>query len=183
LELAMIDKNVVIRILSPILQKGFCVLTRTGVSVKQLLEEQFDLSPDFIEREISTIFLDGKAVDNIDRAIVTDRCELALSGAMPGFVGAAMRRGGYYSSMRAAVSHIEQNPIHPIKEGIVKIKLYNTLIQSLGLEFAQRGIIVSKTDAAGLLGAELSPFIKASPDANIPNSYLITIEWNKQLTY
>ena len=172
----MIDSDKIIQILYPILQKGFCVKVLTGVSVRRLLEDQFKLSSDFVDVKISTVFLNGKAVDNIDSAIVTDNCELALSGAMPGFVGAAMRRGGYYSSMRSAVSHIEQLSIPPIKEGVVKIKLYNTLIQSLGLEFARRGIIVSKTDAAGLLGAELSPFINTSLDSTIPDSYLITIK-------
>jgi hypothetical protein len=78
--------------------------------------------------------------------------------------------------MRSAVSHIEQLSIPPIKEGVVKIKLYNTLIQSLGLEFARRGIIVPETGAAGLLGAELSPFINTSLDSSIPDSYLITIK-------
>jgi hypothetical protein len=173
----MIDSDKIIQILYPILQKGFCVKVLTGVSVRRLLEDQFKLSGDFVDLKISTIFLNGKAVDNIDSAIVTDNCELALSGAMPGFVGAAMRRGGYYSSMRSTVSHIEQISISPpIQEGVVKIKLYNTLIQSLGLEFAQRGIIVSKTDASGLLDAQLSPFINTSLDTKMPDSYLITIK-------
>jgi hypothetical protein len=172
----MIDSDKIIQILYPILQKGFCVKVLTGVSVRRLLEDQFKLSSDFVDVKISIVFLNGKAVDNIDSAIVTDNCELALSGAMPGFVGAAMRRGGYYSSMRSAVSHIEQLSIPPIIEGMVKIKLYNTLIQSLGLEFARRGIIVPETGAAGLLSAELSPFINTSLDTNIPDSYLITIK-------
>lgn len=172
----MIDSDKIIQILYPILQKGFCVKALTGVSIRRLLEDQFKLSSDFVDVKISTVFLNGKAVDNIDSAIVTDNCELALSGAMPGFVGAAMRRGGYYSSMRAAVSHIEQISKPPIQEGIVRIKLYNTLIPPLGLEFAQRGIIVSKTDASGLLDAQLSPFINTSLDTNMPDSYLIIVK-------
>ena len=170
----MIDSDKIIQILYPILQKGFWVKALTGISVRQLLEDQFKLSGDFVDLKISTVFLNGKAVDNIDSAIVTDNCELALSGAMPGFVGAAMRRGGYYSSMRSAVSHVEEISKPPIQEGVVKIKLYNTLIPLLGLEFVRRGIIVPQTDAAGLLGAELNPFIKTCPNA--PDSYVITIK-------
>ncbi len=172
----MIDSDKIIQILYPILQKGFCVKALTGVSVRQLLEEQFKLSGDFVDHKISTVFLNGKAVDNIDSAIVTDNCELALSGAMPGFVGAAMRRGGYYSSMRSAVSHVEQIPKPPIQEGIVRIKLYNTLIPPLGLEFIRRGIIVPQTDATGLLDAGLTQFINTSLDTNMPDSYLIKVK-------
>ncbi len=171
----MIDKNKAIRILNPILQKGVFVRVLTGVSIRRLLEVQFKLSQDFIDLEITTVFLNGKAVDNIDRAIVTDGCELALSGAMPGFVGAAMRRGGYYSSMRSAVSYNEENVTVENREGTAKIKLYNTLIELLGLDSACRGFFISEKDAAELLGTELGPFIKTVPDTLLPNSIFITL--------
>jgi len=171
----MIDKNKVIGILSPILQKGFFVRVLTGLSVRGLFEVQFKLSQNFVDLEISTVFLNWKAVDNIDRAIVTDGCELALSGAMPGFVGAAMRRGGYYSSMRSAVSYNEENVTVENLEGTVRIKLYNTLIKLLGLDFACRGFFISEQDAAELLGTELGPYIKTVPDMLLPNSIFITV--------
>ncbi|MGC8604177.1 MAG: hypothetical protein ACP5VS_10850, partial [Desulfomonilaceae bacterium] len=124
----MIDQNAINRILSPILQKGFRVRLKAAMTIRQLLEDECNLSSAFVEREISTVFLNGKAVDNIDKAMVTDKCELALSGPMPGFVGAAMRRGGYYSSMRSAISYTEEGFAPGSGGGTVTVKLYNTLI-------------------------------------------------------
>ena len=34
---------------------------------------------------------------------------LALSAAMPGLVGATMRRGGYFAGLRANISHRDQD--------------------------------------------------------------------------
>ena len=51
--------------------------------------------------------LDGKPVDDIGAALVQDGSTLALSAAMPGLVGATLRRGGAYSSFRSAITYHE----------------------------------------------------------------------------
>lgn len=54
---------------------------------KIFLERQLQLDRQFIEDYIQTVFLDGKPVDDLDRAFVKDGCTLAL------FLGSA-RTGG-----------------------------------------------------------------------------------------
>ena len=88
-----------------LLQQGIILRREVGCSVKSFLYHQLQLSCEFVEDKIQTIFLDGKPVDDLDAAYVKDGCSLALSAAMPGLVGATMRRGGYYASLRAQISH------------------------------------------------------------------------------
>lgn len=78
-----------------ILQKGFMVKARPGCSLRNFLYKQIGLEPTCIAERISIIFLDGKPVDNIESAIIQNGSIIALSGAMPGFAGAAMRRGSF----------------------------------------------------------------------------------------
>jgi hypothetical protein len=163
----MLDKKKMSTILSPILQKGVIVKTATGITVRVLLEDELQVSHDVVDNQIATVFLDGQPVDNIDRAIAKNNSEIALSGAMPGFVGAAMRRGGYYSAMRAGITHIDENLKLATDQGLVKIKLYNTLIDLLGPTLLPRGFFVSVKDAADLVATEIGPNLTTHCDTNL----------------
>ena len=89
----------------PLLALGFTVKTKVGVSVQELLCRQLGLSADYIDNRLQTIFLDGKAVDNVKTAVIRQGSTLALSAAMPGLAGATLRRGGAYASMRHKITH------------------------------------------------------------------------------
>jgi hypothetical protein len=171
----MIDKIRVTPILSPLLQKGVFMKVVVGSSIRELLQDQLGITRDFVDGRISTVFLNGKAVDNIDSAIVRDNSEIALSGAMPGFVGATMRRGGYYSSMRSAISHIEENPVSVSGEGLIRIKLYNTLIDSLGELFAVRGFFIQEMDLSDLKGTRIEPFLTTTRYEQFPDLVLVKV--------
>ena len=90
----------------PLLQQGFTVRARTGCSIRELLCGQFGIDPDYLKQRITTIFLNGKAIDDPESSRVADGATLALSAAMPGLVGATMRRGGYYAAMRGAIARL-----------------------------------------------------------------------------
>ena len=49
---------------SHLLQKGFLVETLTGSTIKNLLCEHFKVEENYLEDRITTIFLDGKPVDD-----------------------------------------------------------------------------------------------------------------------
>lgn len=172
----MIDKIRVTQILSPVFQKGVFMKVVVGSSIRELLQDQLGITRDFVDSQIATVFLNGKAVDNIDRAIVRNNCEIALSGAMPGFVGATMRRGGYYSSMRAAISYVEENPISGSGEGLIRIKLYNTLIDSLGKLFARQGFFIQEMDLSGLNGTRIEPFLTTTRYEQFPDLVLVKVD-------
>jgi hypothetical protein len=134
----------------PILQRGFTVGIRTGCSVRALLSDQFGLSGEIIEGRIQTVFLDGKPVDDIDASIVQGGSILALSSAMPGLLGASLRRGGYYARMRSQISHVEKGEPSRRVDGRIVVKLFNLTIRELGPLFLERGIWLDGEEAGDL---------------------------------
>lgn len=132
------------------------VKVQVGSNIKSLLCRQFGLSPEYLEKRIQTIFLDGKPVDDVDSAIVKQGSTLALSAAMPGLVGATLRRGGYYAQMRSQISYREDTGSQATHEGMIFLKLFNLLLKELGPSFLKRGILIK--------GKDLSDFFKRQPD-------------------
>jgi hypothetical protein len=135
----------------PLLQRGFMFKARVDHSIKTLLCEQVGLKPEYVEDRIKTIFLDGKAVDDIDSAIIKDGSTLALSAAMPGLVGAILRRGGHLALLRSQATYREVNKPSSPREGLVVLKLFNLLVDELGPLFLRTGIFVGGGDLKDLL--------------------------------
>ncbi len=143
LELTLVPDS--LRMFFPLLQQGVDIEVEVGVSVKALLIEQLGLSTDYIASRISTLFLNSKAVDDTAQAFIHDDSVLALSGAMPGLVGATMRSGGYYAAMRGAMTYRsdEQDVSSSCHKGRIRIKLFNLLLEELGPRFLSHGILLS----------------------------------------
>ncbi len=124
-----------------LLQAGFLVPATVGRPIRKILMD-FDISPAYIDERISTIFLDGFSIDNVDKAHVKELSILALSSAMPGFVGAALRKGGFYGAMRKEITFREEdNPVAQARN-FITIKLFNFIATDLGPNFLARGIRV-----------------------------------------
>lgn len=138
------------------LQSGFQFGALVGCSIRELLCEQLGLDEEYVSNRITTIFLDGKPVDDIDAAVVGDGSVLSLSAAMPGLVGAAMRRGGQYAFLRNAITQERTVVSSERRPGSVEMKLFNMVMEELGPTFLKKGIIL-KT-------AELVRFFNAQPD-------------------
>jgi hypothetical protein len=134
----------------PIMQRGFFVTACLPCTVGNLLHEQFGLECAYILDRITTIFLDGKAIDNTDEAPVRDRSTIALSAAMPGVVGASLRRGSFYAAMRGPITCTEREIPSESFEGVVRVKLFNLLLPELGPVFLKRGIIMTTSDLSDI---------------------------------
>lgn len=135
----------------PLLQRGFMVKVRVGCSIKTVLCKQLGLNPEYVEKRIKTIFLDGKPVDDIDSAIIKEESTLALSAAMPGLAGAILRRGGHLASLRSQIAHRQGKKATSRREGIVVLKLFNLIIDELGSIFLKRGILLKREDLESFL--------------------------------
>jgi hypothetical protein len=155
----IMDENQLIT-LSIILQQGFLLKTQVGCSMKRFLIEGIGLRPEYIAERIQTIFLDGSPVDDLDSAIIKDGSHLALSAAMPGLVGAAMRRGGVYSSLRNSITYQETGEQGILKQGSVFIKLFNLLMKDLGPYFLKKGIFIPSPDLAEYFSRQTESFWK-----------------------
>ncbi|HOV87901.1 MAG TPA: hypothetical protein PLM79_16200 [Syntrophobacteraceae bacterium] len=128
----------------PLLQRGFLVGIREGCTLRDLLEKRLGLSPDSVEEELGTIFLDGRPVDDLDATRLKDGSRLALSAAMPGLVGAALRRGGFYAAFRSDISHREEDPVPGIREAVVWVKLFNLVARTQGPRVLEKGILLER---------------------------------------
>ncbi len=159
-----VDKSL-IPAFSKLLQEGFSVEGDIGCSVKAFLCEQFGVSPDYLEKRIQTIFLNGSPVDDIEKAIVGDGATLSLSAALPGLAGATLRRGGYYAAMRDQISCREEQSSVSGKRGKVLMKLFNMPLQELGPAILERGILVEGGKFQEVLAARAGAFRRECKDA------------------
>ena len=133
-----------------LLQQGVKIRRRVGCSIDAFLREEIGASPATIEK-IQSIMLDGKPVDDISSALIHDGSVLALSAAMPGLVGATLRRGGAYSSFRGAITYHETGMACASVEGWVRIKIFNLLMAELGPGLLRKGVLVEAVDLLGYL--------------------------------
>jgi hypothetical protein len=139
-----------------LLQKGVKVTARIGSTVLSFLCDDLGVSPEYADKRIQTMFLNGKALDNPDTALLNEDSTLALSAAMPGVLGATLRKGGRYARMRSEISYQQQNQHIHVHEGFVLLKLFNLLPSEIGPSVLARGI--------WLKGDELNHFLKELPD-------------------
>lgn len=140
-----------------LLQQGVKIRRRTSCSVDIFLRQEIGAAPETIEK-IQSIILDGKPVDDIGSSLVHDGSILALSAAMPGLVGATLRRGGAYSSFRGAITYHETGTACPPGEGWVRVKIFNLLMAVLGPDLLGKGVLVGVSDLLGLLGERAEEF-------------------------
>jgi hypothetical protein len=135
----------------PLLQKGVTAPATVGCTLKSLLCDQFAIPADYVTDRITTVFLDNSPVDDLDRTIVQDGSRVTLSAAMPGLVGATMRRGGFYAALRQGISHVMDSGAVAGESGAVRLKLFNLLLAELGPLVLARGLILEPVELSDLL--------------------------------
>lgn len=128
-----------------LLQQGVVIRCSIGCNVATFLREVLKAGEETI-KQIQSIILDGKPVDDLDSALIKDGSIIALSAAMPGLVGATLRRGGGYSSFRSAITYHETGKTCGRADGCVRIKLFNLLMAELGPGLLQRGVFLRSAD-------------------------------------
>lgn len=124
------------------IEQGFKLKVKTGLTIRELLCGQFGVSGEYFDNRIQTIFLDGKAVDNVDAAGIEDNSRIALSAAMPGLVGATFRKGGRYAPLRGTISYSKEKKSIVRGEGKITLKLFNMIAKELGPVFLRKGVII-----------------------------------------
>ena len=137
-----------------ILQAGFMVKALVGCSTKNFLTQQLGISPEYITERIQSIFLEGRPVDDLDSAMIHDGSHLSLSAAMPGLVGATMRRGGVYGAFRSSITYSESDSHCEIAEGCVHLKFFNLLMRELGPDLLKKGIYLKSSEMADFLSGQ-----------------------------
>jgi hypothetical protein len=121
-----------------ILQQGFVLKVHVGCMVEELLCQQMGLGLEYPEERIQTIFLDGNPIDDVTSEYVLSGSTHALSGALPGFAAATLRKKVYYAPFRSQISYKQTNDIEATHEGVVFLKLSNLLLKEVGPYFSHR---------------------------------------------
>ncbi len=139
-----------------LLQQGFVVTAETGCSIKDLLCVQMGIDENYLNNRIQTLFLNGMPVDDAAKAFIQDNATLALSGAMPGLVGATLRSGGVLAAMRNTISYSGgQSPVEH-RQTRVKIKLFNLILKELGPLFLANGLLIPSEKFQDFLSCNLA---------------------------
>lgn len=144
-----------------LLEQGFFVRTKADCSIKDLLCEQLQIEEEYLDKRIQTLFLNGKAVDDVERVYLQDNATLALSAAMPGLVGATFRKGGTFAPMRNTISYDAGISIKGEGEAWIKLKLFNVVLKELGPNFLANGVWIHNNKFNGFLARYLTEIKEA----------------------
>lgn len=120
-----------------LLQSGVDMQLAAGEPLGVFLERLPDFTPDYINDEVQTIFINGTALDDINTPLSEDTV-IALSAAMPGLSGAIYRRNSIHASLRS-VQH-ETAVTTEQKSITVKLKMFNAIARDRGPQLLQQGV-------------------------------------------
>jgi len=126
------------------LQKGIYIPSNEGKTIYSFITEDCGISDGYISEKIKTMLIDGGPVDDIFNTTIKDGGVCALSGAMPGIVGAMMRIGSPYAAMRESITVKPDNSSGSKKEIKFGLKLFNTILSDKGRDFFKHGILIEK---------------------------------------
>ena len=140
--------------------EGVALPITTGGTLKATVCGQLGISEEYFEDRIQTIFLNFKAVDAPEEVRLEDGAIVTLSAAMPGLVGATMRRGGTYAAMRSSISCAETAVDIAPQNGFITLKLFNMVARELGPAFLAKGVYLAGEQLAALLTGA-APELKA----------------------
>ena len=140
-----------------LLGQGVYLEVQVGCSLKDLLCNQLGIASEYLDNRIQTIFLNAKPVDAVAEAMTGPGATIALSAAMPGLVGAVMRKGGQYATLRQSISHGPSAECPAAEKGRVRLKLFNLVAAELGPAFLSRGV--------GLRGEDWHDFLRRHAEA------------------
>lgn len=135
----------------PMLQRGVEVVAQLGRPLREFLCAELGIDEEYVAGRITTIFLDNRPVDDLERTLIHEGSRLTLSGAMPGLVGATMRRSGFYAAFRQGISYEETGRELRAGEGVVRLKLFNLLLPELAPLVLARGILVGRDQLQPIL--------------------------------
>ena len=122
---------------------GIKVEVETGRTLRDVLCRQLGMDAAYVDNQVQTLFLNAKAVDDVDHARVDSGAAIALSAAMPGLAGAVLRKGGMLAAMRSQTPAPADAPEKQDTSGIVTVKLFNRVASDFGPAFLAKGIRVA----------------------------------------
>ncbi|NNG01077.1 MAG: hypothetical protein HKM93_16930 [Desulfobacteraceae bacterium] len=134
-----------------IFSKGVDLPMEDNRSIRDFLCLDIGIPDAYLDHRIQTVFMNGRPVDDVRAAMIGDGAVLALSAAMPGLVGATLRRGGHLAAMRKEITYENSTSSPPADAIRIRIKLFNLIAHELGPVFLNHGVQVSASDMVDVL--------------------------------
>ena len=125
--------------ISLLLQQGVYVELNEEMSVAAFLTGLLSIGSGTLQKELATLFLNNRVVDDPNHTPVQPGDTLILSGAMPGLVGAMLRSNSPLKSMRSTITAGEPRNEEKNREEWVRLKLFNTVLKKYGPVILERG--------------------------------------------
>ncbi|MDL2207906.1 hypothetical protein LJB82_04210, partial [Desulfovibrio sp. OttesenSCG-928-M16] len=126
-----------------LLQGGVGVACLTGIPLERLLTEELDLDPE-LRAKLDVYLLDGKPVDDPQKALVRDGSRLGLAAGLPGIAGLAMRSGSALAGLRPDITHrAGEYKDEPIRPGQIELVLFSLALPLLAPLVLARGALVT----------------------------------------
>lgn len=159
---------------SILLQGGFEMLIPGPCTVREFICELVGVCGEYAQKHIQTIFLDGKAIDDLEEAMLGSGSRLALSAALPGLVGATMRRGGFYSRLREGITHQAETASATVDDTPfrLQVRLFNAVGRDLAEIFLQYGVVVPATTMKTFFLSRPALFFQSLRQASLHGSHL-----------
>lgn len=129
-----------------LLLKGVTLTASAGTTVRVFLVDQLGIEAGYLANKVQTILFNGKAVDNLDEAVLHEGAVLALSAAMPGLAGAVLRSQGVLRGLRREISLNGQASTTVGGPVGVTVKLFNAVLHDLSPLLLGRGVTVDGKD-------------------------------------
>lgn len=127
------------------LQKGVLVPLPFGAGelfIRDFVCGMLKISPSEFSRQIRTIILNNRAVDEPETTPLSEGDTLVLSGAMPGLVGAMLRAGSPVKAMRASISGPGNGAktAGRFETNVFRLKIFNTVLRDYKTKLLNYGV-------------------------------------------
>ncbi|MFN2354040.1 MAG: hypothetical protein ABR512_05905 [Desulfopila sp.] len=133
-----------------LLQSGIRLKSFTGSSIGKFLTSLPELDAEYLSERVQTIFIDGSAVDDLEKCFTGPTHVVALSAAMPGLAGAIFRRNSLFAALRSAAEN-QKKSSEEETEIEIRLKLFNMIALEKGPALLQQGGIFSGEVLAGFV--------------------------------
>lgn len=123
-----------------LLQTGADYHAEQGQSLGVFITSLPGFSWQYIEHSVQTIFLDGMPADDIKvKTFTKAHHTLALSAAMPGLVGAILKRNSLHVSLRTTT--IDESVADVGAPSTIRVKIFNSIAQERGPQLLLDGAL------------------------------------------
>lgn len=165
------------------LQGGFYIETESGITLLGFLIESCSIPENYIKEKIQTIFHNGNPVDDLKTTKLYSDSVVAISGAMPGIVGAMMRIGSPYAPMRESITDKGDAEGITGERILVKLKLFNVILNDYGKKFSENGVIFERESVTRIIrkceSASGKNFLFSVDEANYDSKNIETLSDEK----